>query len=107
MGAGGWYVNGSFTKIGGKARNGLARVLADLSVDDAWIPPFRYGDDVLNGPMIVSGGRVYVASGGGQFLSRPLRIYDATTGAEISPSLGSSGRVHAMVLSGSTLYIGG
>lgn len=105
-GAGGWYVDGTFTTIGGKSRNGLARIKPDFSVDDNWVPPARGGEDVNGGPILLSGSLVYVGGGGPFAGSRPVRIYDATTGAE-QPFPGSTGRVHAMVLSGSTLFIGG
>lgn len=36
---GGWYVGGSFQKINGVTRNGLARVRADGTVDTNWDPP--------------------------------------------------------------------
>jgi FlgD Ig-like domain len=103
-GSGGWYVNGSFTTIGGKSRAGLAHILSNLTVDDAWLPPARSGDEVF-GPIIASGGRVYVAGGGGQALSRMLRVYDATNGAELFNVTGY--RAYSMLLNGSTLYIGG
>lgn len=107
-GSGGWYVNGSFSTIGGKSRAGLAHILSNLSVDDSWVPsrPMGFVEDVY-GPIVVSSGRVYVAGGGGQSLSRPLRVYDAVTGAEIFNVTGQSTRVYALALSGSTLYVGG
>lgn len=37
-GAGGWYVGGLFTEVGGASRSNLARILADGSVSP-WAPP--------------------------------------------------------------------
>ena len=37
-GNGGWYIGGSFTQVGSTARNNLAHILADYSVDPAWNP---------------------------------------------------------------------
>lgn len=37
-GAGGWYLAGDFTSVGGVPRDGLAHLLADKSVDPAWAP---------------------------------------------------------------------
>src|SRR5262245_24279426 len=77
-GAGGWYIGGSFTAVGGVARNSLAHILADHSVSD-WNP-------AANGPVIalaVSGSTVYA---GGNFTSiggavrHSIAALDATTG---------------------------
>src|SRR4026207_226729 len=37
-GAGGWFVGGEFTAIGGFPRTNLAHITADLKVDPAWAP---------------------------------------------------------------------
>lgn len=37
-GAGGWYIGGDFTSVGGYARNRIARVKADKTVDTLWNP---------------------------------------------------------------------
>src|SRR4051812_46122659 len=37
-GEGGFYIGGSFTEVGGVARQNLAHILADRSVDPAWAP---------------------------------------------------------------------
>lgn len=37
-GAGGWYLGGDFTRIGGRAAGGLAHVLADGSLDASFLP---------------------------------------------------------------------
>jgi hypothetical protein len=37
-GAGGWYLAGDFTSVGGVPRAGLAHLLADKTVDPAWAP---------------------------------------------------------------------
>ena len=38
-GAGGWFVGGTFTSVGGVGRPGLAHILADGSLDTAFMPP--------------------------------------------------------------------
>jgi hypothetical protein len=37
-GSGGWYIGGSFTSVGGIARNRLAHILADSTLDPNWNP---------------------------------------------------------------------
>lgn len=37
-GTGGWYIGGSFTKVGGLSRHNLAYSHSDKSVDPAWNP---------------------------------------------------------------------
>ncbi len=36
--AGGWYVGGEFTSVGGASRNRVAHIMADGSLDPAWNP---------------------------------------------------------------------
>jgi outer membrane protein assembly factor BamB len=38
-GAGGWYIGGTFTSVGGVGRPGLAHLLADGTLDTAFVPP--------------------------------------------------------------------
>ncbi|MCS7020150.1 MAG: delta-60 repeat domain-containing protein, partial [Bernardetiaceae bacterium] len=55
-GSGGWYIAGEFTQVGGQARNRIARIMADNSVDLAWNPN-------ANGTVrciVVDGTQIYV-----------------------------------------------
>jgi hypothetical protein len=103
-GAGGWYIGGQFSIVGGRARNNLAHIKADLSVDDTWAP-------IVDGPvnaLAVGGSSVYV--GGHFFVSgtfRSLYAFDASTGAPLPFDASSSGTVNALALNGSTLHVGG
>jgi outer membrane protein assembly factor BamB len=38
-GAGGWYIGGTFTSVGGVGRPGLAHLMADGTLDTAFLPP--------------------------------------------------------------------
>ncbi|MEP9364028.1 hypothetical protein ABLE68_13750 [Nocardioides sp. CN2-186] len=59
-GAGGWYLGGDFSGIGGKASGGLAHVLADGSLDPAFLPK----TNGLVSAIALVGGTLYV---GGDF----------------------------------------
>jgi hypothetical protein len=82
-GKGGFYVGGSFRRIGNAARRGLAHILADGSVDAS----FQASVDGNVAAIAISGDRVFV---GGAFSSlggqpRPLAgAVDAATGAVTS-----------------------
>lgn len=60
-GAGGWYLAGEFTSVGGTPRDGLAHLLPDKSLDPGWAP-------TTNGPVVAiardTAGVVYI---GGAF----------------------------------------
>lgn len=60
-GAGGWYVGGSFSKIGGVPRSSLSHVRADGNVDPAFDPDVM--SEGTNGEvraLVRSGGTLYV-----------------------------------------------
>jgi hypothetical protein len=59
-GSGDWYIGGSFIYVGGLARNNLAHVLADGTVDPSWNPSANNTVTALG----VSGSTVYA---GGDF----------------------------------------
>jgi Ca2+-binding RTX toxin-like protein len=105
-GAGGWYVGGQFTSVGGVARTNLAHVLADGSVDTAWAPPAPNGGI---GAIAFAGGRVYIAGGFSLLGSDPMSgmaALDPTTGERISSFSGSPG-VSSFAVDGTTLWVGG
>jgi hypothetical protein len=108
-GAGGWYIGGGFGVVGGQSRVNVAHVLADGTVS-----PFTTSPNGTVYALAVGGSTVYI--GGffgqvdGQFRGH-LAALDATTGAlkAWNPGTGGSGAqwVYALVLSGSTVYVGG
>ena len=86
-GRGGWFVAGSFQRLGGKPRNHLAHLLASGRVDPRWHPRVEvhsaaYGLGVSS--LALAGGRVFAQ---GTFLRangarvRGLAAFDARTGA--------------------------
>ena len=104
-GAGGWYLGGSFTSVGGLARSNLARVLADNSVS-AWNP----GANGIVRTLVVDGGVVYVggefSSAGGQVRS-DIAALDAVTGLATTWAPQANGSVRALAASGGIIYAGG
>ena len=57
-GAGGWFIGGEFTKVGGVGRNNIAHIRADGSVDTAWNPNADGGVSALavSGTTLYAGG---------------------------------------------------
>jgi beta-propeller uncharacterized protein DUF5122 len=108
-GAGGWYLGGSFTRVGTTVRRGLAHVLADGSL----APDFRADQNgtvwtlalALDGSTLFVGGDFSVIGGQVRHLFAAL---DAQTGAPrpFDPQV-SGGRVDAIAVSGSRVYLGG
>jgi hypothetical protein len=103
-GAGGWYIGGQFTHVGGTAHVNLAHILADLSVD-AWAPSTNGGvitilataqEVYFGGSFTLANG---VASSGFAGVSR------ATGVLVLNPSMG--GLVAALTTDGTKLYVGG
>jgi trimeric autotransporter adhesin len=112
-GSGGWYLGGDFRSVGGAPRTDLAHVLADRNVDPAWAP----ATDGTVRALALAPGEVYA---GGEFTTANgqtrghLVAFSRTTGAVANFTGGVSNSgfddfkgVHALLLSGSTLYAGG
>ncbi|MEZ5290799.1 MAG: hypothetical protein R2745_06930 [Vicinamibacterales bacterium] len=106
-GAGGWYIGGTFTTVGGVPRAGLARVRADGSVDSTFVCNVAGSVNALalNGANLIVGGVFTTLN----LVPRAsLGVISATTGLVLSaaPSV-TGGAVNALLLSGPTLYVGG
>ena len=104
-GTGGWYIGGNFTKVGALARNRLAHIKADGTVDAAWDPNANSTVKALT----VSGSTVYV---GGQFTTlggsaRNRLAAIGTDGALGTWDPNANNTVNALAVSGSTVYVGG
>ena len=110
-GAGGYYIGGRFTSVGGARRNRLAHVLADGTLDAAFDPNVGSPSSAVFA-LALGGGALYVGgtftSVGGQTRNR-LAAVDAATGALVTAfGPGVNGLdVSALALDGSTLYTGG
>lgn len=109
-GAGGWYVGGRFTRAGGLARNGLAHVLPDGTVDPSWDPDVRGGEVralLLHGDFVHAGGTFALVNGA---LPYPrLARFRATGGGAADRTFrpAPDGTVFALAASGPWLYAGG
>lgn len=105
-GAGGSYLGGTFSTVGGVARNRLAHVLANGDVDAAFNP----GSDgpvnalVLRSAVLYVGGAFGVVAGTGR---NNVAAIDAVTGAATSWNPGTDGAVRALATAGTAIYLGG
>lgn len=109
-GAGGWYIGGDFTSVGGLPRQALARVNGDLTVSP-WHP---WPNPANPTPVVwaLAADNSYVYAGGsftsiGSVYSPNLAKVDASTGATISWGGWSDGPVRCLLLNSSLLYVGG
>jgi len=109
-GSGGWYIGGSFTVVNGVTRNRLAHIFNDGTLDASWDPNASGTVRAI----VVSGSTVYVGgdfnganSINGNLTRNRIAAIDATAGTATSWDPNASGTVRAIVLSGSTVYIGG
>ncbi len=104
-GAGGWYIGGEFTSVGGVARNNLAHVLRDNSVS-AWNPGANARVRTLAaGPAAVYVGGFFTTVGG-QVRNR-LAALDPATGQATSWDPNADDLVDALAVVGPTIFAGG
>ncbi|MEZ5064609.1 MAG: hypothetical protein R3B81_07715 [bacterium] len=104
-GAGGWFLGGQFTTVGGQPRANLAHVAADLTVT-AWNP----GTNGIVEDLELQGSTLYVAGWfttlGGQTRNR-LGAVDVTSGAVQAWNPNASGAVLDIQRVGSRFFAGG
>ena len=104
-GAGGWYIGGTFTRVGGVTRNRLAHILADNSVS-AWDPDANSSVSAL----VVSGGTLYAGGDftgvGGQARNR-IAALDLATGLATAWDANADSAVLALAAAGDAVYAGG
>jgi hypothetical protein len=104
-GAGGWYLGGTFTWVGGQARSNLAHIEANLAVSP-WAPS---ANNTVNA-IAVSGGTVYV---GGTFTSvggQPrnyLAELSAASGLATAWNPNPNASVTALAVNGGIVYAAG
>ena len=121
-GSGGFYIGGAFNCIGAingdgdctdageYARSRLAHILADGSVDPAWAPGVNNAVNAIavsGSTVYVGGGFTTAGSGGSPPTRNRLAAFDATTGALADWNPNPNNTVQAIVVSGSTVYVGG
>ena len=107
-GANGWYIGGSFTSVGGVARNNLARINADKTVDADWDPDTN-GEIhamLLSGNTLVVGGAfTQIAGVARNRLAALIVTLNTNMATDWNPD--ADGTVLTMMLLGATLYAGG
>src|SRR3954452_24000485 len=105
-GAGGWYIGGAFTHVGGLPRANIAHILPNKTVDSKFAP--NANNAVL--ALAVSGSTVYaggeVTSTGGQARNRAAAL-GASNGQASGWNPNANGLVDVLLVSGSTVYAGG
>ena len=104
-GSGGFFIGGSFTRVGGLARQNLAHVDFNMQVT-AWNP----SPDHTVRALVLDGGVLYVgglfSNIGGQ-ARQGIAAINPSTGLATSWYPGATNIVYALALGGSTLYMGG
>src|SRR5215813_3538868 len=108
-GANGWYIGGQFDHVGTVARNGLAHINADKTVDTTWDP--HPSDSAVVRAMFISGSTLYIAgsfsSVGGQ-THKNIAAVNISTGLPTSWAPDCNGPVRAIVVPGNgKVYVGG
>ena len=107
-GAGGWYIGGRFSHVGGIARTNLAHILADHSVDANFNPPI----DGMVDALAISGPTIYVA---GNFATidgqtrNNIAALNTADGSVTAFNPNADGEVLTLAVSddGSIVYAGG
>jgi len=107
-GAEGWYIGGNFTSAGGVARNNIARINADKTVDADWDPDANGAIHaiLLSGTTLVVGGE-FTAIGGVPRNRLAALITTLDTGFVTDWNPDADGPVLTMALLQTTLYAGG
>ncbi|MDO1451230.1 PQQ-binding-like beta-propeller repeat protein [Rhodocytophaga aerolata] len=113
-GKGGWFIGGSFTQVQGEARTGLAHLLPNGMLNQAWNPiltkPYNLTSTVNT--LVLSNNTLFI---GGDFTSigevnrNNLAALDASTGKVIAwnPSPDLYGHVYSLAFFDNTIYVGG
>jgi hypothetical protein len=106
-GAGGWYIGGSFTSVGGLPRNGVAHILANGTVDPNFNPNVvgQVYSMVLSGSTLYLGGLFTTVNG--STTRNFAAAVNATTGTATEWNPDPNSAVDALAVSGSTVYMGG
>lgn len=111
-GAGGWFIGGAFTSVGGQPRNAIAHINSDLTVS-SWNPGVVYPGNVLSPvtSMVLVGSTLYV---GGAFESiggvarHDLAALDVATGVPTSWNPDpNGGDITVMTANSGMLFVGG
>jgi len=109
-GEGGFVIAGAFTAVDGVPRDGIARLRHDGSLDPGFVPPTvagRVDAIAVSGTTVFLGGGITAV---GATARNNLAALDLTTGALLPFNQGVRGfsdTVETLLVSGTTLYVGG
>jgi hypothetical protein len=109
-GTGGWFIAGAFTAVGGQARNNLAHIRSDKTLDPTWnanLDGYAYYQVTtlaVSGSVLYVGG--YFTTVGGQFRNN-IAALDAITGQPTGWNPNSGGTVRALAVSDGVVHVGG
>jgi hypothetical protein len=111
-GAGGWFVGGQFSYVGGLPRARLVHILPDLTVDPNFAPGFNNNVNALalDGTNLYVGGTFTAITNGGATLTRTrFAVLDPATGAARSlvADPGFNNTVNALAVRNGVIYVGG
>ena len=111
-GNGGWFIGGKFTSVGGTARQNLAHIKSDYSVDPVWNPTINsevYAVAINNGILYIGGMFDNVNSS-----SRwALAAFDTSTASLTSwnpkaiGQFGATGQINTLTFTSTTVIVGG
>jgi hypothetical protein len=113
-GSGGWYIAGTFRRVGKVSRNGLARLRSDGSLDPEFAPRLPKGTWV--GAIIRRGSVVYVetspsGSSTGISIVPAVAAFDATSGRKLWQTPTNEFEIYppggGLVFANGTLFVGG
>jgi beta-propeller uncharacterized protein DUF5122 len=108
-GAGGWYIGGSFTQVGGKARKNAAHLTAAGVLDTKWNPKPNNTVYAMtkNSTEVVLGG-AFTQIGATAVAANRIGAVDLTKGTAVPGFTASADNiVRALLASGSSVYAGG
>jgi len=106
-GSGGWYIGGSFLKVGSESLPYLAHIKPDYSVDTTWVPnPDSYVYSIT-----VSGSDVYVGGEfstiGGATRNKIAKLNTTNGNADGTWNPDANGSVWTITITSSDIYVGG
>ncbi|MTA78548.1 MAG: hypothetical protein F2520_09825, partial [Actinobacteria bacterium] len=109
-GAGGFYIGGTFTAVGGEVHTRVAHILGDGTVDSGWTPSASDAVrtiSVVGTTVYVGGSFTSVTSSGGTSANRSRLAAFGADGSVRSWAPSVSNTVFALVATNTTVYVGG
>lgn len=110
-GAGGWYIAGGFSRINGHERQGLAHILADGRLNEAWAPGLKGTAMCLfiHENMLYVGGVFLAVNGIDRINLARIRLSDGTLDENWAPAVEGARHniLQAMATDGEFIYLGG